>query len=92
MRAGVADSSIYRRWGTLEALTTDVAITWLTTNSPIPDTRSLDSDLRSYAVGVARDVTGPRGSRSYSWSSRCLEAVRPEPKRETGSSPNAAGN
>ncbi|MEU1551076.1 TetR/AcrR family transcriptional regulator, partial [Nocardia sp. NPDC005745] len=59
--AGVADSSIYRRWGTLEALTTDVAITWLTTNSPIPDTGSLDSDLRSYAAGVARDVTGPQG-------------------------------
>ncbi|MFI6041594.1 TetR/AcrR family transcriptional regulator [Nocardia sp. NPDC051321] len=60
-RAGVADSSIYRRWGTLEALTTDVALTWLTTNSPIPDTGSLDTDLRAYATGVARDVSGPDG-------------------------------
>ncbi|MEV6559423.1 TetR/AcrR family transcriptional regulator [Nocardia sp. NPDC051756] len=60
-KAGVADSSIYRRWGTLEALTSDVALTWLTTNSPIPDTGSLDSDLRRYAAGVARDVSGPDG-------------------------------
>lgn len=60
-RAGVADTSVYRRWGTLEALVTDVAITWLTATSPIPDTGSLEGDLRAYAAGVARDVTGPEG-------------------------------
>ncbi|WP_433234946.1 TetR/AcrR family transcriptional regulator [Streptosporangium sp. CA-135522] len=60
-RAGVADTSIYRRWGALEALLADVAITWLTTTSPIPDTGSLEGDLRAYAAGVARDVTGPDG-------------------------------
>ncbi|MEV4110043.1 TetR/AcrR family transcriptional regulator [Nonomuraea sp. NPDC049695] len=60
-RAGVADTSIYRRWGSLEALTMDVAITWLTTTSPIPDTGSLEGDLRAYAANVARDVTGPDG-------------------------------
>jgi AcrR family transcriptional regulator len=60
-RAGVADTSLYRRWGTLEALLTDVAITWLTITSPIPDTGSLEQDLRTYAAGVARDVTGPDG-------------------------------
>jgi len=61
VRAGVADSSIYRRWGTLESLTMDVAITWLTTNSPIPDTGTLAGDLRAYAAGVARDLNGPDG-------------------------------
>ncbi|GAA4619754.1 TetR/AcrR family transcriptional regulator [Actinoallomurus vinaceus] len=60
-RAGVADTSVYRRWGTLEALLTDVAITWLTDTSPIPDTGTLEGDLRSYAANVARDVTGPDG-------------------------------
>lgn len=60
-RAGVADSSIYRRWGSLESLTSDVAATLLTTNSPIPDTGGLDSDLRGYASGVARDISGPDG-------------------------------
>ncbi|MGY2060268.1 TetR/AcrR family transcriptional regulator [Nocardia gipuzkoensis] len=60
-RAGVADSSIYRRWGSLESLTSDVALTWLTANSPIPDTGSLAGDLRAYAAGVVRDVNGPDG-------------------------------
>jgi AcrR family transcriptional regulator len=60
-RAGVADTSVYRRWGTLEALLMDVAITWLTTQSPIPDTGTLDGDLRAYAANVARDITGPDG-------------------------------
>jgi AcrR family transcriptional regulator len=60
-RAGVADSSIYRRWGNLEELITDVAITWLTRTSPIPDTGHLESDLRAYAAGVARDISGPAG-------------------------------
>jgi AcrR family transcriptional regulator len=60
-RAGVADTSIYRRWGTLEALVTDVALAWLTSNSPVPDTGSLEGDLRAYAAKVARDITGPEG-------------------------------
>ncbi|MFE6404276.1 TetR/AcrR family transcriptional regulator [Streptomyces alboflavus] len=60
-RAGVADSSIYRRWGNLEALLTDVALTRLNTRSPMPDTGSLDCDLRTYAAQVAREITGPDG-------------------------------
>jgi len=60
-RAGVADSSIYRRWGSLEALLTDVALTRLNAQSPMPDTGSLDGDLRTYAANVAREITGPDG-------------------------------
>jgi len=60
-QARVADSSIYRRWGTLENLTMEVAITRLTAGSPIPDTGTLAGDLRAYAAGVARDVNGPDG-------------------------------
>ncbi|MDN3352355.1 TetR/AcrR family transcriptional regulator [Actinomadura sp. DC4] len=60
-RAGVADTSVYRRWGNLEALLSDVAITRLTAQSPMPDTGSLAGDLRTYAANVAREVTGPDG-------------------------------
>ncbi|MGW0687570.1 TetR/AcrR family transcriptional regulator [Streptomyces sp. NPDC002754] len=60
-RAGVADSSIYRRWGSLETLLTDVALTRLNTRSPMPDTGSLAGDLRTYAAQVAREITGPDG-------------------------------
>ncbi|MFF3396756.1 TetR/AcrR family transcriptional regulator [Streptomyces sp. NPDC002669] len=60
-RAGVADSSIYRRWGNLEALLTDVALNRLNAQSPMPDTGSLAGDLRTYAANVAREITGPDG-------------------------------
>ncbi|MFI8325618.1 TetR/AcrR family transcriptional regulator [Streptomyces sp. NPDC085529] len=60
-RAGVADSSVYRRWGNLENLLTDVALTRLNTRSPMPDTGSLAGDLRAYAAAVAREITGPDG-------------------------------
>ncbi|WP_432165471.1 TetR/AcrR family transcriptional regulator [Streptomyces sp. bgisy031] len=59
--AGVADSSIYRRWGSLEALLSDVALTSLNARSPMPDTGSLSGDLRTYAAQVAREITGPDG-------------------------------
>ncbi|MFF4171973.1 TetR/AcrR family transcriptional regulator [Streptomyces sp. NPDC001744] len=60
-RAGVADSSVYRRWGNLEALLADVALTRLDARSPMPDTGSLAGDLRTYAAQVAREITGPDG-------------------------------
>ncbi|MFD0020238.1 TetR/AcrR family transcriptional regulator [Streptomyces sp. NPDC058382] len=60
-RAGVADSSIYRRWGGLDNLLTDVALTRLNAQSPMPDTGSLAGDLRTYAAQVAREITGPDG-------------------------------
>ncbi|MEV5569687.1 TetR/AcrR family transcriptional regulator [Spirillospora sp. NPDC052269] len=60
-RAGVADSSVYRRWGNLETLLTDVAFTRLNTQSPMPDTGSLADDLHTYAANVAREITGPDG-------------------------------
>lgn len=60
-RAGVADSSIYRRWGSLETLLTEVALTRLNAQSPMPDTGSLAGDLRTYAANVAREITGPDG-------------------------------
>lgn len=60
-RAGVADSSIYRRWGSLETLLSDVALNRLNARSPMPDTGSLAGDLRTYAAAVAREITGPDG-------------------------------
>ncbi|ALG11891.1 TetR/AcrR family transcriptional regulator [Kibdelosporangium phytohabitans] len=60
-RAGVADTSVYRRWGDLEELTADVVITWLTRTSPVPDTGTLDGDLRTYAANVVREADGPAG-------------------------------
>ncbi|MBO1335438.1 TetR/AcrR family transcriptional regulator [Streptomyces sp. VRA16 Mangrove soil] len=60
-RAGVADTTVYRRWGSLETLLTDVTLTRLNTRSPMPDTGSVADDLRRYAAQVAREITGPDG-------------------------------
>lgn len=60
-RAGVNPTSIYRRWGTLEALVLDVEAARLQVNSPAPDTGTLRGDLLAYAAGAARDITRPGG-------------------------------
>jgi AcrR family transcriptional regulator len=60
-RAGVNPTSIYRRWGTLEALVLDVEAARLQVNSPIPDTGTLRGDLLAYATRAAKDIARPGG-------------------------------
>jgi AcrR family transcriptional regulator len=60
-RAGVNPTSIYRRWGTLEALVLDVEAARLQVNSPIPDTGTLRGDLLAYATAAAKDLSRPGG-------------------------------
>lgn len=60
-RAGVADTSIYRRWGTAEALLMDVVVSRLNELSPLPDTGDLETDLRMFAAKAAEDVSGADG-------------------------------
>jgi AcrR family transcriptional regulator len=60
-RAGVNPTSIYRRWGTLEALVLDVEAARLRVTSPIPDTGTLRGDLLAYATRVAKDLSRPGG-------------------------------
>ena len=57
-RAGVNPTSIYRRWGTLEALVLDVEAARLQVNSPIPDTGTLRGDLLAYATRAAKVYEG----------------------------------
>ncbi len=58
-RAGVNPTSIYRRWGSLEALILDVEAARLTETSPLPDTGTLRGDLLAYARTAAADITRP---------------------------------
>jgi AcrR family transcriptional regulator len=59
--AGVNPTSIYRRWGTVEALVLDVEGERLAEGSPLPDTGSLRGDLLLYARRAAADITRPGG-------------------------------
>jgi AcrR family transcriptional regulator len=60
-RAGVNPTSIYRRWGTLEALMLDVEEARVEVRSPIPNTGSLRGDLLAYARQAAREIGRPGG-------------------------------
>ncbi|QHC22603.1 TetR/AcrR family transcriptional regulator [Streptomyces sp. GS7] len=60
-RAGVNPTSIYRRWGTREALLADVAVTRLAEDSPLPDTGTLCGDLTQWATAAASSLMRPEG-------------------------------
>lgn len=60
-RSGVHPTSIYRRWGTVEALVLDVAAARVEAESSIPDTGALRVDLLTYARQASHDVARPDG-------------------------------
>jgi AcrR family transcriptional regulator len=61
-RAGVAATSLYRRWGDVRTLLTEVAVDRLLQDSPLPDTGSLKGDLRAWARLVAASLRSREGS------------------------------
>ena len=61
-RAGVAASSLYRRWGDVQALLMDVATDRLMRDSPLPDTGALRGDLLGWAKSVATSLANPDSS------------------------------
>jgi AcrR family transcriptional regulator len=61
-RAGVAATSLYRRWGDVRTLLMDVAVDQLTRDQPLPDTGSLSGDLTLWGRRVAAGLRSPQGS------------------------------
>jgi AcrR family transcriptional regulator len=72
-RAGVAATSLYRRWGGVTELLMDLAVERLERESPLPDTGSLAGDLSVWGRGVARIMRSPEGSAFF----RVLVATAP---------------
>jgi AcrR family transcriptional regulator len=64
-RAGVAPSSLYRRWGGAEALIMDVAMDGLKKEFPLPDTGSLHGDLAAWANNIVRSLRDPAASKFF---------------------------
>lgn len=58
-RAGVNPTSIYRRWGVMEALLEEVAVAALTRDEPLPDSGTISGDLREWATIIVDDITRP---------------------------------
>jgi AcrR family transcriptional regulator len=61
-RAGVHDTSIYRRWGTREALIVDALFARTEHDLPIPDTGSLRGDLIAAARSLTELLSSPIGA------------------------------
>jgi AcrR family transcriptional regulator len=61
-RAGVHDATIYRRWGSREALIVDAVTTLLGEEIPIPDSGSLRGDLRAFLEASVAFLASPLGS------------------------------
>ena len=60
-RSGVHQATIYRRWGSVPALLSDVVAAGPAQTAPLPDTGSLRDDLERYAAMVAESLAGPLG-------------------------------
>ncbi|OUC80722.1 TetR/AcrR family transcriptional regulator [Gordonia lacunae] len=58
--AGVNPTSIYRRWGSIDALLGEVAVAALTQGEPLPDTGTLAEDLAEWAQIIAADIARPK--------------------------------
>ena len=51
-RAGVAKTTVYRRWGSIEGLVLDLMRDQTARRVPTPDTGDLDADMRALARGI----------------------------------------
>jgi len=61
-RAGVAVTSLYRRWRDVRVLIMEVATERLMRDHPLPDTGSLAGDLRKWARRIAASLRQPASS------------------------------
>ncbi len=62
-RAGVHDATIYRRWGTREALVVDAVAERVGAEVPLPDTGSLRGDVTAFVERSVAFLASPLGSR-----------------------------
>lgn len=59
-RAGVHETSIYRRWRTKSALTLEASVQFAKSAVPVPDTGSLRSDLVAFVKSLIALMTSPQ--------------------------------
>jgi AcrR family transcriptional regulator len=60
-RAGVHETSVYRRWGTRANLILDAVLSEIQVAVPVPDTGSLRGDLLALVSAIAAFLTTPLG-------------------------------
>ena len=60
-RAGVHKTTVYRRWPDRDALIADALAEHVAADVPIPDTGTVEGDLRALALALVRWLTSPVG-------------------------------
>lgn len=66
--AGTAETTIYRRWGSLEGLIAAALGDYAVTENPIPDTGSLEADLSQLLRNVVSILERPEMRRIFRFS------------------------
>ena len=61
-RAGVAATSLYRRWGDVRLLVMEAAVEQVMREHPLPDTGSVREDLRLWGRSIAAGLSDRQGS------------------------------
>ncbi|MCD0452324.1 TetR/AcrR family transcriptional regulator [Actinocorallia sp. API 0066] len=80
-RAGVAPSTIYRRWGSLQGVVADAAQQVMEENLTVPDTGDLEGDLAVLTRGIAALF---RTTQYRAWMDVLVgSALEPGPARDT---------
>ncbi|MBD0673891.1 TetR/AcrR family transcriptional regulator [Streptomyces sp. CBMA156] len=60
-RAGVNETTVYRRWGSREKLVLDAMLTGSSEGIPVPDTGAVRTDLAAFARALAEYLATPAG-------------------------------
>jgi AcrR family transcriptional regulator len=58
-RAGIAKTTIYRRWGGMNGLLADLMAEYAAQEIPVPDEGDIDADLRALSRGVVASLQHP---------------------------------
>jgi AcrR family transcriptional regulator len=77
-RSGVHQATIYRRWGSIPVLLSDLVAAGPARTAPLPDTGTLRGDLDGYATAVAGSLAGPLGVLMLR---AAVSGIPPEPDR-----------
>jgi len=81
-RAGVHETSIYRRWKTKQALTLDAVLHFAEAAIPTPDTGSLRSDLIALVQRLVSYLASPQGQ-SLMWALGVPQQPQADAGRQT---------
>ena len=87
-RAGVHETSVYRRWGTRANLILDAVLSEVEAAVPVPDTGSLRGDLLALLSAIAAFITTPLGQ--VLRSSRCAMTCPRTAMSASASGPTAS--